>query len=490
MFKDTKIDSESISKSDFEAQISQLRVDLINAQFDLTKANFSVLILLVGNDRAGVDHVADRINEWMDARYIDTRIFGAPYEEEQQRPRFWRYWNALPAQGRTGLYGGAWPLNIIADRVNRKFKKKDFDRWIERANQLEQKLTDDGTLVLKFWVNLPRKALKARLKAAKKDPDRSWSVGELDWQVFERYAEIAKPINKFIEATDTEYAPWNIIDGSDGNYRDLKIVSSIRDAIVERLAAPEKEVHAAEVPGTYPDLLGEVDLLQSLGKKEYNQKLDKYQRRFHRLMRQAHEAGISPVLAFEGWDAGGKGGTIRRLTNALPSRSYRVIPIAAPTSEEKARHYLWRFWRQLPRAGNAVIFDRTWYGRVTVERIEGFATDEEWQRAYKEINDFEEQLAERGMMVLKFWLHISNAEQLTRFQSREVTDYKKYKITDEDYRNREKWDDYVLAVNEMIAKTSTPQAPWHIVPANDKRFARIFVLQTVCDALEKALDKR
>ena len=484
-------DSENISKNEFEAQIPQLRVDLINAQYDLTKADFSVLILLGGNDRIGVDHVADRINEWMDARYINTRIFGAPFEEEQQRPRFWRYWNALPPHGRTGLYGAAWPINILADKVNGNFKKKDFERWISRANSLEKDLVNDGTLVLKFWVDLPRKALKERLKAAEKDPDRAWWLEELDWEVFKRYNEIAKPVKKYLEATDTPDAPWMIIDGTNGNHRDLKIMTTIRDAIVGRLNEPVSPAPAAAISGTsYPDALGAVDLQQSLSKKEYKQKLDKYQRRVHRLMRRAHEAGISPVLAFEGWDAGGKGGNIRRLTNALPARSYSVIPIAAPTPEEKSRHYLWRFWRHLPRAGNAVIFDRTWYGRVTVERIEGFATDEQWQRAYDEINDFEDQLAERGILVLKFWLHISKAEQLTRFQAREVTDYKKHKITDEDYRNREKWDDYTVAVNEMIAKTNKPHAPWHVVPGNDKRFARIYVLKTVCDALEKALGER
>jgi polyphosphate kinase 2 (PPK2 family) len=207
-------------------------------------------------------------------------------------------------------------------------------------------------------------------------------------------------------------------------------------------------------------------------------------------MRQAHNNGVSTVLAFEGWDAGGKGGTIRRLTNALPSRAYKVIPIAAPSSEEKSRHYLWRFWHRLPRAGNAVFFDRSWYGRVTVERIEGFATAHEWQRAYDEINDFEAQLADHGMLVLKFFMHISPEEQLQRFQKREKTPYKKYKITHEDYRNRSKWDQYAAAVNEMVAKTDTPHAPWHLVPANDKRFARIYVLKTVCAGLERMLKRR
>jgi polyphosphate kinase 2 (PPK2 family) len=267
------------------------------------------------------------------------------------------------------------------------------------------------------------------------------------------------------------------------------VAGIIRDRIQERLANAPKPVASKRKKQEFEDALGQVDLSVGLEKEDYKGQLARLQRRFHGLMRDAHKKGISTVLAFEGWDAGGKGGTIRRLTGALPARSYKVVPIAAPTEEERVRHYLWRFWRYMPRAGNMVIFDRTWYGRVTVERIEGFAKPNEWQRAYDEIKDFEAQLAESGMVVLKFWLHISQEEQLARFQAREVTSYKKYKITEEDYRNRAKWDDYTVAVNEMIAKTNTPYAPWHIVPANNKYYARVYVLKTVCDALAKAIKK-
>jgi len=290
-----------------------------------------------------------------------------------------------------------------------------------------------------------------------------------------------------LDKTNTAKAPWYVIDSTDDNFRDLKVASIIRDALQSRLAHPPKPIKSERIEQQYEDALGAVDLSQTLSKKQYKKQLAKYQRRLHELMHKAYDQGVSTVLAFEGWDAGGKGGAIRRLTSALPVRSYKLVPIAAPTSEEKARHYLWRFWRHMSLAGRAVIFDRTWYGRVTVERIEGFATDAEWQRAYREINDFERQLRHRGILVLKFWMHISPEEQLARFQAREVTSYKKYKITDEDYRNRGKWDDYVLAINEMVAKTSTEHAPWHLVPANDKRFARIYVLKTVCDGLESIL---
>jgi polyphosphate:AMP phosphotransferase len=489
MFEDNGIQTGQVAKRDFEEQEDQLRVDLVNAQFDLDKADFSVVIIIVGDDRIGANHLGNRLNEWMDARYIDTNIFLQRSIEEAERPRFWRYWKVLPAAGRIGVFGGAWPLNAVSDRLKKNISNKDFAQRLEQIKTFEQELADDGTLVLKFWIHLPEAQLKKRLKKADKDPDRSWWTDDHDWDVFDKIRDASKAIKQMLETTHTVAAPWHVIDGSDGNFRDLTVAGIIRDALQTRLNNPPQPIASERKKEEFPDLLAKVDLSQSLAKDDYKKQLAKYQRRFHQLMLDAHNKKITTVLAFEGWDAGGKGGNIRRLTNAIPARSYKVVSIAAPTDEEHKRHYLWRFWRYLPRAGNAIIFDRTWYGRVTVERIEGFAAPHEWQRAYREINDFEQQLVDRGMVVLKFWLHISPEEQLARFQAREKTPYKKYKITDEDYRNRGKWDDYVEAVNEMVAKTDTKGAPWHLVPANDKRFARIYVLKTVCAALEKAVKR-
>ncbi len=490
MFQEDNLLSGRVSKKDFESQVSRLRVDLVNVQFDLDKADFSVMVVIGGNDRIGANALADRLNEWMDARFIDTNVFTERTEEERQWPRFWRYWRAMPAAGRMAIFGGAWPITVLAERLNGEVSKKQFEKLLQRINNFEDELAVDGTLVLKFWLHLPRAALKRRLKKAEMDPDRGWWVQDKDWEVFKRFNEIEKPVSTILEKTHTAHAPWHIIDSTNDNFRDLTVAAIIREAVQARLEQAPEEPSPERVEQQYENALAKVDLGQVLAKPKYKKLLAKYQRRFHMLMRQAYDNRISTVLAFEGWDAAGKGGTIRRLTNALPSRSYKVIPIAAPTSEEKSRHYLWRFWRHLPRTGSTVIFDRTWYGRVTVERIEGFATAAQWQRAYDEINDFEQQLADHGMLVLKFWMHISPEEQLARFKAREITDYKKYKITEEDYRNRGKWDDYVLAVNEMVARTNTDCAPWHLVPANDKRTARIFVLKTVCDAVERMLEAK
>jgi polyphosphate:AMP phosphotransferase len=476
-----------VSKDEYAAAEAGLRVDLINAQYDLQSADFSVVLVIAGDDRIGLNEVIQFLNEWMDGRYLQSHIFHLPTREEKQRPRFWRYWNALPPQGRIGVYVGAWPLNAVADRVRGRVNGDGFARRLGYIRQFEEDLANDGTLVLKFWLHIPKKDLKKRLKRAKKDKQDSWQVEETDWEIYDVYDRAMPRVETMLEATHTETCPWQVVDCSNDRYRNLTVARTLLQVLQQRLAGAPTAAKVEAPAADFPDALGEVDLSRSLQKDEYNEALSKYQARLAKLSREARAQGLSTVLAFEGWDAGGKGGVIRRLTQAMAVRDYRVIPIAAPTEEERVRHYLWRFWRQMPPAGQMLIFDRSWYGRVLVERVEGFTPESTWQRAYEEINDFEAQLTEHGMVVQKFWLHIDPDEQLRRFKAREQTAYKKYKITEEDYRNREKWDDYVSAVNEMVARTSTGRAPWHLIAANDKRSARIQVLKALCAALKGAL---
>jgi polyphosphate kinase 2 (PPK2 family) len=235
-------------------------------------------------------------------------------------------------------------------------------------------------------------------------------------------------------------------------------------------------------------VLSALDLSQSMGDREYKVALSKYQGRLAELARDPRFKSRALVLAFEGADAAGKGGAIRRITTALDARQFQVIPVAAPTEEERAQPYLWRFWRQLPRYDHMTIFDRTWYGRVLVERVEGLCTPAEWQRAYSEINDFEHELVESGTIVVKFWLQVSQEEQLKRFQAREQIAFKRFKITEEDWRNREKWNAYQLAICDMVERTSTGEVPWTLVESNDKQFARVKILRTLCERLEAALE--
>ena len=236
-----------------------------------------------------------------------------------------------------------------------------------------------------------------------------------------------------------------------------------------------------------PTVLDSVDLTQRLGRARYKDRLDKLQDRLQDLGWQAYLEKRSVVALFEGWDAAGKGSAIRRVTRAIDPRLFRLVQIAAPTDEERAHHYLWRFWRQLQRDGRCTFFDRSWYGRVLVERVEGFASPAEWRRAYGEINQFEEQLADHGIIVMKFWLHISPEEQERRFRLREQTPHKQHKLTEDDWRNRDRWHDYEIAVDQMVSHTSTRNAPWTLVSGNDKRYARVQILETFCETIEEAL---
>ncbi len=281
--------------------------------------------------------------------------------------------------------------------------------------------------------------------------------------------------------------------GADPNYRALCVGDQILEALSARLAAPDPAATTPKLPPMPPGAatrLRDLDLGQAeKDKKSYRRKLEKWQGRLNQLSRDPRfKNGHAVVCVFEGNDAAGKGGAIRRVTHALDARYYRTVSIAAPSEEARAQPYLWRFWRHVPRQGFFTLYDRSWYGRVLVERVEGFARAADWQRAYAEINDFESELTSHGIVVCKFWLAIDQDEQLARFKAREETPFKKFKITDEDWRNREKWPAYEAAVCEMLARTSPDNAPWTVVEANDKKFARIKVIKTLVKAIETRLD--
>jgi len=476
-----------VLKRDYEEQAPKLRVDLINVQSDLLEANFSAVVLLAGDDREGSTAVLQTLHEWMDTRMIATHAFGPPDEVERSYPRFWRYWRALPPNGLVGLFFGAWAINALADRLTGGNSEDEFEHRIEHIRRFETALSDNGVLLLKFWIHLPKQELEKRLKRAAKKR-KGWRLDERDWEIYERYDEVLPAVDQLLRRTDSAVTPWHLVEAGDRRHRDLTVGRILLGAISKRLA--ERPAPPAALPDVpllnRPSVLSTVDLDAKLEYDDYKKRLAQLQTEVQRRVRKAQAKGISSVFVFEGWDAAGKGGVIRRLTGALDPRDYRVVSIAAPTDEELAHHYLWRFWRRLPRPGHLLVFDRSWYGRVLVERVQGFASEEEWRRAYAEINDFEAQLLEHGYVVAKFWLHIDSDEQLRRFRAREQTPYKKYKITEEDYRNRERWDAYVAAVDDMVERTSTGGAPWHLVAANDKRWARVAVLETICSALKKA----
>jgi polyphosphate:AMP phosphotransferase len=481
-----------VAKADLATQEPQLRVDLINAQDDLKRAKFCCILLLAGDDRLGCEEVVDRLGEWLDPRYVETRWFGQRDAVEKLYPRPWRYWHELPPHGRIGLWVGAWPQMTIGSRWRRETGASEFSRAIDHIRRFEEELVVDGALLLKFWLHLPKKALKKQLAKADKDKLHEARAEDADWELYEDYGRAIEVADEFLERTNSASCPWHVVESGDREHRDLTVATTLLGALRQRLAAeagPLREFPAQARPPV-PPRLAETDLTGRLDEAEYEARRDALQARLRKLSRKARNAEHASVFAFEGWDAAGKGGAIRRIAAAVSVRDLRLYPIAAPTDEERARHWLWRFWRRLPRPGQITIFDRTWYGRVLVERVEGFAGETAWTRAYDEINDFEAQLAEHGMSIAKFWLHIDQDEQLRRFEARQREPYKAWKITDEDFRNRAKWNDYVAAVDEMLMRTDTAHAPWHVIPANDKNLARVLVLERVCDAIAAGLDAK
>ena len=484
MLKEAEL-GHTITAQQYDAELPQLRADLLNAHLELRSRKFPVIVIVSGADGAGKGELVQRFNEWLDPRGVATHAFWEPSDEERERPLYWRFWRAMPGRGRIGIFFGSWYSAPIIHRVFGKINKPELDAELERIGAFEKMLAADGALIVKLWLHLPKRAQKKRLKKLEKEgrlaPD--------DWKHFKLYGKFTKVSDRAIRHTDAPHAPWHVLEATDRRYRELSAGKILLAALQQRLQAPAAPVRpaVAKAPRTGGSILARVNLTQHLSDAAYARQLGDLQSRLSKLAWAAHEKKRSMVLMFEGWDAAGKGSAIRRVTQAMDPRLYRVVGIAAPTDEERAQHYLWRFWRHLPRAGFTTIFDRSWYGRVLVERVEGFAPPADWGRAYAEINAFEAQLVEHGIVFGKFWVHISPQEQLHRFKERQTVAYKQYKITDEDWRNRKKWPDYRRAVDEMVARCSPPVAPWTIVAGNDKQFARIQILKTVVQRLEAAL---
>jgi polyphosphate:AMP phosphotransferase len=489
MFRAVEL-GQTVSKKGFKARAPDIRRQLLEAQVLLGRtADFSVMIDFAGVDGAGKGSTVNALHGWMDTRLISTSAYGPPTEVDQQQPRFWRFWRDLPGAGAIAFNLRARYSRPFLDRVYGRITDLEYLAELKRIQTFERTLADDGMLILKFWMHLSRDEQKQRLEALQADPETAWRVSDRDWEHCEMYDQFIETAERTITETNTQFAPWHIIEGADKNHRILTVAEIILEAMKSRLKAhgheptPELLIDAEAIDAT---VFSTLDMSLSLGKPEYRKELAAQQRRIHLLQREAIEQNRSSVLVFEGPDAGGKGGAIRRIIPTLDARNYRVLQYGAPTDEEASRHYLWRFWRHLQRAGHLTVFDRSWYGRVLVERIEGFASDAEWKRAYAEINDFEDQLIEQGTILVKFWMHITPEEQLKRFEARKQTPFKRW-LTGEDWRNRGKWYEYENAAHDMIKYTSTHVSPWEMIPANNKNYARIRMLETFGDYLEAAL---
>ena len=480
-----------VEKTVYDKRVPGLREELLAVQSELlAQKRFPVLILIGGVDGAGKGETVNALTEWMDPRHIATHALAAPTDEERARPEFWRYWRILPPKGKIGIFFGSWYSDPILERVSGNTSPAELTQAIERIARFERMLTDEGALILKFWFHLSKPAQKQRLKELEGDKDTSWRVTKLDWQRFKQYDRFREISAYVVRRTSTGPSPWHIVEGVDRRYREITVGRIILDAIKRRLATKPA---TTPPPPTEPAPVDQLNLLGALrhdlklDRKQYRDTLEEMQGRLAKLTRRKSYQKIAVVAVFEGHDAAGKGGAIRRITQAVDARHVRVIPVAAPTEEERAQPYLWRFWRNLPGHGQMTVFDRSWYGRVLVERVEGFAAEPDWQRAYGEINDFEADMLRHGLVPVKFWLNISKSEQLKRFKERQATGYKRFKITAEDWRNRKKWDLYEAAVCDMVERTSTAESPWTLVEADDKFYARIKMLKMLCARIEAAL---
>lgn len=489
--KDSAIDfaavgnRQCLSKKDFKAALPDLRAELLTVQHQLRKAGFPVIVVFAGVDGAGKHETVNVLNEWLDPRRIVTRAYDQPSDEEAQRPRWWRYWRDLPPAGQMGLFLSSWYSEPLVDYVHYRRSADEFDACLADVVNFERSLVDNGALILKFWMHLDRDAQRERFERLEKDAQQRWQLRDTDWVNWARYDRFQDAAQTLMSQTAAPGREWQLVDGYDEYHRSSTVAKAISAAISARIKQKPQRAVANYKPGA--DRLRQLDMSQTLGKPQAKERLAVLQSELASLHRQALERGISTTVVFEGWDAGGKGGAIRRLIHPLEAKNYRVIPIAAPSKEELAQHYLWRFWRHVPRDGKVTIFDRSWYGRVLVERVEGFCSEADWQSAFQEINEFEQALSGHSGVLCKFWLHITPEEQLGRFKEREVTVYKSWKLTDEDWRNREQWDAYVQAAEDIFENCSPSTAPWTLVEANNKPFARVKVLETVCASLRNAL---
>lgn len=456
---------------------SELGEKLAKLQRLLKRLDIPVLIVVDGWESSGKGYVINDLIRELDPRFYKVSVFQDPTDDERERPFLWRFWKKIPKKGNMAIFDRSFYFDVMD---NPDISANKLKRDIEDISSIERELYDDGTIIIKFFLHQKEDTQKQRIDDLRMDRYRSFLITENDEKQYSDYKKYLEHFEMILEMSNFDYSPWNIISTENLKSASKKVLGTTLDLLqdgIDRYIGKQnggiryiRTYEAKEKP------LESVDLSISLGQEEYDYEVKALQKEAQELAYQLYTRKVPIVLVLEGMDASGKGGAIQRLTRLIDPRSYEVIPISAPDETEKKYHYLWRFFNSIPRSGRMAIFDRSWYGRVMVERIEGFASASEWDRAYEEINSMERHLSNFGTMVIKFFIHIDKDDQLIRFEEREREADKVYKITEEDWRNREKWDQYMEAANEMLVRTDTAYAPWIIVEGRDKRHARIKVL--------------
>lgn len=470
-------------------RLKAARAKLVGQQNLIKEGRIPVLVMMEGFGAAGKGRLLGKTIEELDPRFFKVDTIGMPSEEEARKPFLYKYVRRIPENGRFTFFDGG-PMDEVAGLVlHGRMNEREYRDRIESIKRYERSLSDNGYLVLKFFVHIDRAEQKKRINKLTSDKNTKWRVSEEDIYQNKNYDQYLEFFDKYMNDTGLSCAPWYIIDGKRKKWAELQLLEILTQGIDTALM--NRNSAAPVLQNIFPldtiPKLSDIDLNKELSEEEYRKELKICQNRLSELHNKLYRKKIPVIIAYEGYDAAGKGGNIKRIAAALDPRGYEVLPIASPLPHEKARHFLWRFWTRLPKSGHIAIFDRTWYGRVMVERIEGFCSENDWQRAYNEINEFEKELYDWGAVIIKFWVHIDKETQLERFTDRQNTPEKQWKITDEDWRNREKWEQYEISINEMLQKTNTSYANWHILESNDKKYARIKALKIVIAELEKKL---
>lgn len=482
------IDDESFGKT-----IGPLKERLGILQRTLRDLNIPVIIVIEGWNAAGITMSTAEIIQSLDPRGFNLHAIDNPSDEERARPFMWRFWVRTPSNGRIAIFARSWYSRALAEKLSSIGWKKSMKDKINSINNFERQLADGGAVVTKFFLHISKEEQKMRLLERERNPLTAWLVTPRIWDFHRHYDAYLPIIDEFIVNTDTPSAPWHVIESTDRKYAILKIYSSLVKTLEKRVLethdgqSKKGKIKNITKPPKVP-VQRRSSPESSYSKEECQEKLNDLQIEMLEIHYLLFKRKIPFIIVYEGWDAAGKGGNITRVARFMNPLGYNVIPVAAPNANEKQYHYLRRFIKHFPADGHIAIYDRSWYGRVLVERVEGFCSENEWQRAYQEINEMEQDYVESsGGGMLKFWLEIDKDEQLKRFKQREEDPLKQYKITKEDWRNREKWDPYESAVEEMLARTNTPYAPWVVIESDDKWYSRVKALKTVIRNIEKLL---
>ena len=489
----------TMMNAEYKQVTKPLKEGLSNLQHAVKDRGLPVIVLFEGWGTAGKGSMISDVILNFDPRNFKVFSTVDPTEEERRKPFLWRHWSRIPERGQIAIFDRSWYPEVSIDRVEQNFSDGEAHRRMESINTFERQLTDDGYHIVKFFLHISQKDQKKRLEKLASSKETAWRASPSDWKRNKQYDKYYEAFDEMLEYTSTENAPWHVVSCHDKNSALAEIYGILSDAMSTAVAGDDarRQTPAAQPTGKPVAPKGfmlmkmphiaDVRLDMTMDPEQYKEILKKDQKKLTKLHNELYKSKVPVIAVYEGWDAAGKGGNIRRLVTALDPRGYEVIPIAAPSKAELAHHYLWRFWNRLPKQGHVAIFDRSWYGRLMVERVEGFCTPADWRRAFAEINEFERELYNWGAIIIKFWLQIDKAEQLRRFEDRENTPEKRWKITDEDWRNREKWDQHEEAVNDMLQFTSTDYAPWTIIESQDKKFARLKAIETFINAVEGRL---